>query len=60
MARQKMTQAELGDRIGMKQSTLSRRLNGDINFTLEELARIADALGVRPEHFIHPFEPVTA
>lgn len=39
-----LTQKELGERIGVAESTLSRFENGEQNLTLETLARISDAL----------------
>lgn len=39
-----LTQKELGERIGVAESTLSRFENGDQNLTLETLGRISDAL----------------
>jgi transcriptional regulator with XRE-family HTH domain len=46
MARQQMSQDQLADRIGMSQSTLSRRLTGSLPFDTTELAKVAEALGV--------------
>lgn len=46
MARSKRTQANLAEEIGMKQQALSRRLAGTTNFSLDELGKVADALGV--------------
>lgn len=45
MARTKRTQAILAHSIGMKQQALSRRLSGATPFTVDELGRVADALG---------------
>ncbi|WP_167489657.1 helix-turn-helix domain-containing protein [Nocardia terpenica] len=41
----RITISELGRRIGMTQSAMSRRVNGDTSFTIEELDRVADAIG---------------
>jgi transcriptional regulator with XRE-family HTH domain len=46
MARTGHTQATLADLIGMKQQAFSRRLTGQTQFTLDEIVRVADALGV--------------
>ena len=46
MGRHKCTQVTLADRIGMTQQTLSRRLGAQTSFTVTELGRVADALGV--------------
>lgn len=46
MARRGVTQAHLAHDIGMAQQSLSRRLRGDTPFTVDELQRIAEVLGV--------------
>jgi transcriptional regulator with XRE-family HTH domain len=46
MARRGETQQSLAGRIGMKQQSLSKRLRGETRFSVDELQRIADALGV--------------
>jgi transcriptional regulator with XRE-family HTH domain len=46
MGRHKCTQVTLADRIGMTQQALSRRLAAQTPFTVAELGRVADALGV--------------
>ncbi|MDV7192647.1 MULTISPECIES: helix-turn-helix domain-containing protein [Mycolicibacterium] len=46
MARKRLTQVVLAERAGMATSTLSRRLTGESDFTVGELYRIADVLGV--------------
>ncbi|WP_439593930.1 helix-turn-helix domain-containing protein [Microbacterium sp.] len=43
--RQRKSQEEIAAAAGMSQSAVSRRLNGDVVPTLEELSRIADAAG---------------
>jgi len=45
MARGKRTQAILAHEVGMKQQALSRRLSGRTPFNVDELGRIASALG---------------
>lgn len=52
MARQKVSQETLCTRIGMSQSTLSRRITGEYPFDTSELARIAAALGVPVARFL--------
>ncbi|MBO0953033.1 helix-turn-helix domain-containing protein [Fibrella forsythiae] len=42
-----LTQKELGDMIGVAESTFSRFEKGGQNLTLDTLQRISDALGVR-------------
>lgn len=44
MARRNHTQATLAQLIGMRQQSLSRRLSGQTEFTIDELARVAAAL----------------
>lgn len=46
MARQGCTQAALAARINRDQHFISRRLSGKVPFTVDELARIAEALSV--------------
>lgn len=52
LARQKVSQEVLCGRIGMSQSTLSRRITGEYPFDTTELATIADALGVPVSRFL--------
>ncbi|AYF29265.1 hypothetical protein CSH63_17695 [Micromonospora tulbaghiae] len=46
LARKRMSATELARRAGMKQSTLARRMTGEVAFNLDELELIADALNV--------------
>lgn len=46
LGRQKMTQTDLADRIGISRSTLSRLLSGAQPFDVDQLYRISDVLGV--------------
>lgn len=46
MARLGCTQAVLAERINRDQHFVSRRLSGKVPFTIDELARIAEALNV--------------
>ena len=46
LARKKMTQRELADRLDMGLPTLSRRLNGHTPFNVDELAAISQILGI--------------
>ena len=52
LARQKVSQEALCARIGMSQSTLSRRITGEYPFDTTELAKIAEALGVSVAQFL--------
>lgn len=49
MTRRSLSQAALGDLIGMSQASLSLRLNGHVAFTIDELVRIAAAFEVSLE-----------
>jgi transcriptional regulator with XRE-family HTH domain len=46
LARRMMSASELGRRVGMTQPYISRRLTGETAFDIDDLAKIADALGV--------------
>lgn len=46
LARKRISAAELARRTGMKQSTLARRMTGEIAFDLDDLELIANVLGV--------------
>lgn len=46
MARRSHSQNTFAPLVGMRQQALSRRLSGKTAFTIDELARIAAALGV--------------
>lgn len=46
LAKRRMTGREFGRRMGWRPSTTSRRLTGQYPFTIDELARAAEILGV--------------
>lgn len=46
LARRRISAAELARRTGMKQSTLARRMTGEIAFDLDDLEAISQALDV--------------
>lgn len=46
MWKKKLTQTDVADRLGITQSTLSRKIRGYRSIEIGELARIASALGV--------------
>lgn len=48
MARARMTQTDLAVVLGLTQSAVSKRLRGKIAFSVDELEKISDALGVHP------------
>ena len=45
MLSQKITQQSLSERSGIAQSTLSKLLRGDANFSLNQLVQLSNALG---------------
>lgn len=51
MARKKITQRKLAEEIGLGLPTLSRRLNGHQPFTIDELLRISQVLGIAFANF---------
>lgn len=60
MARRDVTQVELAKRLGVAQSWVSKRLNGVVALTVEDMARIAVALNVPPWEFMRPAPQVTS
>lgn len=46
MARQHKTQRSLGELLTMSPATTTRRLSGSIAFSIEELTKVAEWLGV--------------
>jgi transcriptional regulator with XRE-family HTH domain len=46
LARMKIGQSALADRLALSQATVSRRLSGESAFELDELPGVADVLGV--------------
>lgn len=57
MARQRLTQRELAERLGSQQSWLSRRLTGGVALTLDDAELIAEALGVSLVQLVWPHAP---
>lgn len=52
VARQQLTHRELGERLGLSQPQVTKRLNGVISMDTAELDRIAIALGVPVDRFL--------
>lgn len=48
----KLTQEELGEQLQIAQTYLGRIERGEVNITIETLAKIADALRVKPSQLI--------
>lgn len=46
MARNRVTTADLADKIGVSPATLHRRMSGATPFTVDELGAISQALGL--------------
>jgi len=46
MWERRIRQADLAARVGMSQSTLSKKLRGEVPMTVDELVTIAHALGI--------------
>jgi transcriptional regulator with XRE-family HTH domain len=53
MARQDVTQAEVAQKLGVTQQTLSKRFAGLKPFDLLEVERLADILGVPVRQFLN-------
>jgi transcriptional regulator with XRE-family HTH domain len=51
MGRQRKTQAELAQALGITAATAGRRLSGEVPFDLIEIAQAAVWLGVEPTRF---------
>lgn len=56
MARRRVTQQTVADRLGITQMSVSRRLRGLTPFTAGEVLMVADLLGVDPATLM-PSEP---
>jgi transcriptional regulator with XRE-family HTH domain len=46
LARQRVTQSALADRLGVSQAWVSRRLSGEVPLTIADITQIAADLGV--------------
>lgn len=47
LERLSVSHAELAGRTGLHQSTITRIINGDVTISVENLTRIAEALGIK-------------
>jgi len=52
LARQKVSQTQVAERLGLSQAAVSRRLSGALPFELDEIAAVADLLNVRARDLI--------
>jgi len=57
MARQRKTSIELAEVWGCSQSSASRRMTGEVGMTLDDIALVADWLGVSLEAFLDAPQP---
>ncbi len=62
IARRRVRQSDLVDVLGVSQPALSRRLNGEVDFTIGELQALAAYLEISLEQLLHsiPAEAATA
>lgn len=51
LARKGMTQGILAKHLGISQNSLSKKINGTVQFKLEEAQKIVSVLGVNPSIF---------
>lgn len=56
LARQRVTQIELAERLGVNRQWVARRLIGAVPLSIDDIARIAEALGVRVTSFTAPID----
>lgn len=52
MAEQKKTTQELGDALGISRQAAARKANGEVNFTVPDLEKIAAWLGKDPKELL--------
>lgn len=52
MARRRYTSTDLGTVLGISQQSASRRMTGEMGLNLDEVALIADWLGIDPTRLI--------
>jgi predicted transcriptional regulator len=52
LARQKVSQSQVAEVLGVSQAAVSRRLSGALPFELDEIAAVADLLNVRARDLI--------
>lgn len=53
-ARRRLSQVALAERLGVSVERLSRRLTGRVAIDVDELADVADALGLQPADLLAP------
>lgn len=50
MRRQKVSQSDIGYQIGLEQSAISKRLSGEVDWTLFEVLNVFEILGITFEY----------
>jgi transcriptional regulator with XRE-family HTH domain len=56
MARQRVSHADVAAKLGVSRPWLSRRLSGDTSMSVDDVAKIAEALGVPLAQFTAPID----
>lgn len=54
MGRQRVSRVALSQRTGISRTPLGAKLNGDVAFTVDEVVKIAAALGISPHSLLDP------
>ncbi|WP_080512504.1 helix-turn-helix domain-containing protein [Rhodococcus opacus] len=52
LARRGLTQRDLAQALDITQQAASRRMLGRVQFSVEDLGKVADLLGIAPEHLL--------
>lgn len=52
LARRRITQSEVAERLGVSRQNIAQRLNGSVDFRVGELLAIADLLGIPAANFL--------
>lgn len=52
MARRKITQRQVAEKLGISQTQVSRRLDGTVSFNVDELEAVAQVLGLPVALFV--------
>lgn len=60
IARQGLTAATVASRSDMTTTTMSRKLAGRVDFTLTELCRVAESLGIKASDLVARAEGIAA
>jgi transcriptional regulator with XRE-family HTH domain len=60
LARRRVRQSEVAERLGVSRQNVAQRLNGSVDFRVGELLAIADLLGIPAANFFVAELPVPA